>query len=158
MLLALCTAAEKHPQSAHTALYPSMQHEWSFIQRVLSGISGELIPVEQSITDFFIPLLFHCQSIDPLTHSLTALPVSHGGIGIFNPTAEADNNFETSRQGTSVLREALLNQTQTFIYQDHVDQMQQSRKAHHKLRDELAEITFKDLLQQTTTYVAKPPQ
>ena len=87
----------------------SLQMEWSYLQRVLPGLSAEFGPVEEAITKDFLPALFEGGAeMDPLFRSITALPVRHSGLGVFRPTKTAVPNYDASVILTKELTRSIL--------------------------------------------------
>jgi hypothetical protein len=54
----LAFTALSHPQTALAGLHKSLQQEWQFFQRVIDGIGDDLAPIEEAISNLFLPDLF----------------------------------------------------------------------------------------------------
>jgi hypothetical protein len=93
----LAFVALSHPQTAFAGLQKSLQHEWQFVQRVIADIGDCFFDVEDSITNIFLPALFGetLQNCD-YRRKLAALPVKFAGLGIPDPSATSESNFEAS--------------------------------------------------------------
>jgi hypothetical protein len=52
----LTFAVLSHPQTA--LLQKLLQHKWQFLQRVINGIRESFNPIEEAISDLFLPVLF----------------------------------------------------------------------------------------------------
>ena len=91
--------AHTFPQSAYTALSKSLQHEWSYLQRVTPQVSDTFQRLDQRLRNTFLPSLFGRQI--PATHghveALTTLPVTAGGLSIPNPSTESKTNHANSQ-------------------------------------------------------------
>ncbi|KAL7525013.1 hypothetical protein ACHAWF_001171, partial [Thalassiosira exigua] len=72
--------------------------EWQYISHVTEGIAHLFEPIERSIREKFLPVLF-----DVPTHytggefrETLTMSVRNGGIGVRNPIATAATAFKTS--------------------------------------------------------------
>ncbi len=107
----LAKIAKKFPQTAYAGMTKSLQNEWAYLQRVC-GNAGELFqPIEDAIAQDFLPALFGC-SAEELAESklrpLLALPVKLAGLGIPDPTKNAQRCHDTSKACTKELVTSLL--------------------------------------------------
>ncbi len=93
----LASAAKNYPQTAYSGLQRSLQHEWQFVQRVVSDIGDQFAEVENAISHTFLPALFDevIPDDDPRL-KLACLPVKHAGLALPDPTASAQTNFDAS--------------------------------------------------------------
>ena len=57
-LLKLSKAAESQSQAAFSVLSKSMQFEWSYLQRILSGCEEAFIPIWNTLNQHFWPAIF----------------------------------------------------------------------------------------------------
>ena len=85
----------------------SLQMEWQYVQRVVSGIGPQFAPVEEAITSKLLPSLLDTDpdkcAFLPSNRKLLELPVKCAGMGIPNPCTSAESAFNTSTQVTSML-------------------------------------------------------
>ena len=102
----LSKAATKSPQAAYTALFKSLQCEWSYLQQVIHNCGGAFVPLQDVILTAFYPALFEgdlsdaeCELFSLLTH--------FAGLEINNPTETASSSYHTSTQDTKVVVEAI---------------------------------------------------
>jgi hypothetical protein len=73
-------------QLVYAAVSKSLQHEWSYLQRVTEDCCLHFKPLEELIQNTFLPSLFGIDLTKyPHIRTLTALPVKQGGISIPNP-------------------------------------------------------------------------
>ena len=124
----LSNIASTQPQAAFSAFTKSLQHEWTYLQRVTENCGSLFKDLESVISSSFIPALFgqRCTSNDRL---LFSLPIRSGGLGIRVPTETAALAYTTSRSATEVLVNAIKNKF-AFSSYDHICQVLQSRKDH----------------------------
>ena len=61
----LARAAKRHPQSAYCVFTKSLQAEWTHLQRILPNIGKFFAPLEEEITNTFIPALLGTVTVDP---------------------------------------------------------------------------------------------
>ena len=100
----LSKAAETYPHSAYTVLTKSLQLEWTY--KIVSGAEFFFIPVKEALINTFLPKM---SSLD-LTFekkSLMCKPVRYVGMGIDDPIFDAPLAFETSRESTKMMIEAI---------------------------------------------------
>jgi hypothetical protein len=103
----LAAVAIHHPQAAYTALTRSVQCEWQYLQRTVAGCGLWFAPIEEALTERFLPTLLQVPQISPELRRLYALPVKFGGLGIPDPTRTADAAFATSQAATEHLCDAI---------------------------------------------------
>ena len=61
--------------------------------RTTPGIEDHLKQLEEVISKELIPTLVK-NNISELDRTIFALPARHGGLGIFNPTTTANNEYQ----------------------------------------------------------------
>jgi len=100
----LAQVATRFPQTAYAGLAKSLQLEWQYLQRVVPGIGATLAPIEDAITQTFLPALIAepTAAIQRLRET-TTLPVRYAGLGVPNPGTTARQNYEASRELTAPL-------------------------------------------------------
>ena len=55
----LSIVANQHfPYSAYTGMNKSLQHQWTFFQRVIPNIAQLLLPAENAIAEYFVPAIY----------------------------------------------------------------------------------------------------
>ena len=92
----LSQVATVYPQTAYTGLSKSLQHEWAYIQRVIPNIANELLPIQASITNTFLPSLFGHALQDDYVSAMTSFPVQLGGLSLPNPRTDSPYNYQSS--------------------------------------------------------------
>uniref|UniRef100_A0A1X7VKB1 Uncharacterized protein n=1 Tax=Amphimedon queenslandica TaxID=400682 RepID=A0A1X7VKB1_AMPQE len=102
----LTVIAKTQPQLAYSAFTRSVQSQWAYLQRVVPDCGSSFIPLEQLISQRFIPTIFSCE-ISPTERSHLTLPARLGGLNIQDPTLTSTTNYTTSRRLTSPIVDAL---------------------------------------------------
>lgn len=83
--------------------------EWQYLQRVIPNIAHHFAPVEEAISETFLPALFQTDKATVASiRKLVALSVRFAGLGIPDPTASAPVCHDASRTCTSGLTQSLL--------------------------------------------------
>ena len=88
----LVLIAESQPQLAYSAFTRSVQSQWTYLQRVVPNCGSFFNPLEQLISQQFIPTIFGCE-ISPTERSLFTLPARMGGLNILDPTSFDNTNY-----------------------------------------------------------------
>ena len=146
----LSSVAVNQPQSAYIALTRSLQHEWSFLQRVTSDCGQLFEDIETMLASRFIPALFGQDSTSQ-ERLLYSLPARMGGLDIVNPVSSADHTYSTSRKATHLLIEAIKGIC-TFSVSDHDALVSDARLDHTKSQQEINDHTFSYLLNQSDPF------
>ena len=105
----LTIIAKEEPQVALSAFTKGLCRRWTYVQRTIPGISGNFQPLEEVIAKKFIPALIG-RDISQLERRYLALPTRYGGLGIQDPTATADIEFDSSSKITEPLANLIYNQ------------------------------------------------
>ena len=105
-LKCLTMIATTQPQAAYAALTKSLQHEWSYIQRVVPGCESSFHEIEHMLANDLLPTIFGCE-VSPVERELFTLPARMGGLGIVNPTEMCDFSFTTSRKCSDIIVQAI---------------------------------------------------
>ena len=99
----LSRIAKSQPQAAYSAYIHGEQHRYTYILRTLPNITNILKPLDEIITNEFIPALFGTNiSLDE--REILSLPVKEGGLGLQSPSENADNIYRASRKITLPLK------------------------------------------------------
>ena len=95
----LAAIADTQPQAVYAAFFHGTKNKWTYLCRTISGISHLLQPLEDAIQQKLIPSIYTGQPpCSQLERDLLSLPVKMGGMGLTNPTAVAEFEFETSKE------------------------------------------------------------
>ncbi|MEL7196650.1 MAG: hypothetical protein AAFO96_29800, partial [Bacteroidota bacterium] len=113
----LSEIAKSEPHAAYTAFTFGMKHKWTYTQRTIPDISEQLVPLENTIRNTFIPALInrHCTDLE---RELLTLPPRLGGLGIVNPSIMADKEYENSVKLTHQLRKHIIEQNKSAEVND----------------------------------------
>jgi hypothetical protein len=90
----LADIAISQPHAAYAGFVHGLSCRWNYLQRTIPDIGHLFQPLEDAIHQKFIPSLTGRPPCSKLTRSLLALPVRLGGLGLINPTATTNNNFQ----------------------------------------------------------------
>ena len=105
----LAKIAKRFPQTAFAGLSRSLQSEWHYVQRVTPGCSEHFAPLEEAISQRFLPALFDSPPAEiAALRDLIALPVRCGGLGVPNPTKTGDDCHDSSTESTALLKASLI--------------------------------------------------
>ena len=94
--------AVTQPQLAYVAVTRSLQHEWTFLLRVLKDCESLFCDLEFALASSFLPAIFGVE-VSPAERGLFSLPLRMGGLGICNPMTSASHCYSLSRQSTASL-------------------------------------------------------
>ena len=86
----LALIAKDEPQLALSAYNKALSMRWCFVQRTISNIKDNFIPLEEVIREKLIPAIIG-RKVSDIERRILALPVRLGGIGIQNPVQTAEN-------------------------------------------------------------------
>ena len=109
----LSAIAQDEPQAALSSFTKAISHRWTYIQRTIPNISHLFTPLEEAIRNEFIPAVIG-RSVSDIERRYLALPVRFGGIGISDPTASADIEFNISATVTGPLVDIIIAQEKDF--------------------------------------------
>ena len=93
----LAEFARAQPQANYAAYTFGLKHRWTYFLRTLLDIQDLLEPLEEAISQVFIPAIVEhkCSKLD---RDFLALPVRLGGLGLSNPCHEAAHEHASSIQ------------------------------------------------------------
>ena len=94
--------AVTQPQLAYVAVTRSLQHEWTFLLRVLKDCESLFCDLEFALASSFLPAIFGVE-VSLAERGLFSLPLRMGGLGICNPMTSASHCYSLSRQSTASL-------------------------------------------------------
>ena len=92
----LSVIAESQPHAAYSALTNGLVNRWTFLMRVVPGISNMLQPLENAIRFHLLPAITGRSTFSDAERKVFALPVRNGGLGIPIPMDLADYQSEAS--------------------------------------------------------------
>ena len=101
--------AKTQPHAAYAVYMHGEQHKYTYFLRTINNIKDLMKPLDDIITNEFIPTLFG-SSISPAERNLLAIPVREGGMGIRIWQDQAEDSYNTSKQITQPLQFHINNQ------------------------------------------------
>ena len=105
----LSKIAKTEPHAAYSNFVFSFKMKWNYYMRTIPNLSDHLQPLEDAISNDFVPSLFGSKVKD-LVRRLIALPPKLGGMGITNPIEIANDEYENSIRLTQNLTKMIINQ------------------------------------------------
>ena len=103
----------EEPQAALSAYTKCISHRWTYVQRTIPNTKDFFQPLENCIRDVFIPSIIG-RSVSDVERDILSLPVRFGGMGIANPTQNAQREYEASQKVTECLTNLIRHQEQDF--------------------------------------------
>ena len=138
----LARVARRYPQTAYAGLTRSLQTEWTYLQRVVPGISEAFAPVEQALAKDFLPALLGDKP-DGEAHALreiSCFPVWFAGMGIPNPVDNAERHYLSSSSMTEPVSSSLRAGAplDAMGYGNEAKKIQRESKTHREMELEAA--------------------
>ena len=106
----LAKIAESQPQAAYSAFIHGEQHKYTYFLRTICNISENLIPLDDAISNVFIPALLG-QNITDQEREVLSLPIREGGMGIKFNSKRADISYQASSKITKPLINQIVKQS-----------------------------------------------
>ncbi len=103
----MAEVARRQPQAAYIGLQRLLQAEWLFVQRVTAHTQEHFSPLDQAITQEFLPSLLGDDSISLHRRALMGLPIKQCVMTLPPPPITSENAFTTSRLITSHITAAV---------------------------------------------------
>lgn len=103
MVEKLTEVAKLQPHAAYSAYIHAEQHRYTYFLRTISGINEVIKPLDDIITNDFIPTLFG-SSISSEERELLAFPIKEGGLGMRVWHEQAEECYIASKHITSPLQ------------------------------------------------------
>jgi hypothetical protein len=108
LLEEVANVAHLYPQSAYAALTRSVQHHWTYLQRVTSTSPDLFEDLDTVMRTHVLPALFDCRiADDDIRWKVVGLPVKRAGIGLPLPTSTAEQNHNNSATMSSFLLQVM---------------------------------------------------
>ena len=142
----LSKAAESQPHLAYVSLTKSLQNEWAYVQRVMANIEKPFSLIRSVLVTDFLPSLFQGE-ISDIEASLMLMSNRRGGLGIRDPVASSSFAFQSSKNGTRRLSEAVFTGAKLDLC-EHETQMVLARNEARVLQDGIEEAMFIDKISQ----------
>ena len=99
----LVKIAKCQPHAAYAPYIHAEQHKYTYFLRTITQITDQLNPLDDIITNEFIPALFGT-NITPEDREIFALPIKQGGLGLRLWKNEANVIYQTSKTFTQPLQ------------------------------------------------------
>ena len=130
------------PQACYAAFTFGLRHRWTYLLRTHTDIEDLLEPLERAIADVLMLSIMDHHCTTPSERDLLALPVSLGGLGIINPSQNADLQYQASMKTTTPLVEESVSRVHETPDDAVVSSLQQSdrREKNEVLRTKLNDI------------------
>ena len=106
----LSDIAKSEPHAAYAAYTYGLQHRWNFMMRTIPDISHLLSPLENAISNTFLPSLLKSVTVTDDERRLLALPPRLGGMGITLPMERANEENRNSITLTRSLTDKIVAQ------------------------------------------------
>ena len=106
----LSSIAVSQPHAAYAALSHGLFSKWTYLMRTLPDISDLFEPLEESIRHNLLPALTGRTGLNDLERNLLELPACLGGLGIMNPTKNAEVHHNSPLRITAPLITLILRQ------------------------------------------------
>ena len=142
----LAEFAMSQPQACYAAFTFGLRHRWTYFLRTLPDIEDLLEPLERAIADVLIASITDHHCTTPSERDLLALPVrlggGGGGLGIINPSQDADLQYQASMKTTAPLVKKIVSQAHETLEDAIVSSLQQSvpREKNEMFRTRLNDI------------------
>ena len=149
----LSDVATLQPQAAHAALARSLQFEWCHLQRVIPDSGNFFTPLRGALNDVFYPVLLG-GSVSEHEVRLFGFPARFGGLGISDPVKSAGLAFSSSREGASVLVDAIHGVTE-FSLTAHLDLLARVRNDFSRRREVDVQSALSSLLESLPSPVCR---
>ena len=104
----LAKITRRQPQSAYAGLGMSLQLEWQYLQRTISGVGTLMGPIEEALREKLFPSLFGGEEIDTDFRKILGHGVKHGGLGIPDQRLSAESAYNPSKAAIRELVDNLL--------------------------------------------------
>ena len=103
--------AGSEPQEAYVVFVKGFKSKFTYFMRTISGFGPYKEPIEQVITNELIPAFFGDDvSPDANTRELLSLPLARGGLGLYIPCQEANQQYIAPRRITEIHAHIIKNQ------------------------------------------------
>ena len=109
-LMLLTKFAKSQPHASFAAFTHGLSRKWSHLSRTMANTAELLQPLEEVIHQHFIPALTGRPPVSSFERKLLALPARMGGLGITNPVADAEHEYQSSRKVTTPLVDLIIQQ------------------------------------------------
>ena len=120
---ALCDRSLSASHAAFAAYTHGMKSKWSYLSRILPDTGHHLQALEDIIRCELLPALTGCSPLNDTERKLVALPARLGGLGLLDPSLNAEQEYNASLRVTAPLQQLLNDQYHLYSYEALVGQM-----------------------------------
>ena len=110
----LTKIAKSEPQTAYSAFVSGFQHKMTYYIRTIPNLAPILKPLDDYLTENFIPAITEGHILSEADRKLISLPVRYGGLGIPIYQEVCTREYEFSRKATFSLTPRIVAQEQTY--------------------------------------------
>ena len=122
----LADIARSEPQAAYAAFIHGGQHRFTYFLRTIPGMETFMKPLDDIITNEFIPALLGCDSISSVERDLFSLPLRYGGMGLSMFSELAESEYQASVRVTAPLAAIMCLQGNSLPDDDEVKQIKKA--------------------------------
>ena len=148
-ITALAEFAVTQPQASYAAYTFGLKHRWTYFLRTLPDIQDLLEPLESAISRVLIPAITDRQC-GQLDRDILALPVRLGGLGVANPSGDANLDYTSSVKVTAPLVEQIVAQVHQLPEDSLIRSVKQEVKAERAKNLEKRAERLKEVAPQKT--------
>ena len=112
----LTKIAKSEPQAAYSAFVSGFQHKMTYFIRTIPDLTDILKPLDDYLTEHFIPAFTEGHILSEADRKLISLPVRYGGLGIPIYQELCTREYNNSRKVTAPLTPRIVSQEQTYVY------------------------------------------
>ena len=137
------------PQASYAASTFGLKHRWTYFLRTLPDIQDLLEPLESAISRVLIPAITDRQC-GQLDRDILALPVRLGGLGVANPSSDANLEYTSSVKVTAPVVEQIMSQVHQLPEDSLIRSAQQEVRAERAKNLEERAVRLKEVAPQKT--------
>ena len=112
----LTKIAKSEPQASYSAFVSGFQHKMMYFIRTIPDLQDILKPLDDYLTEHFIPAITEGHILSQADRELISLPVRYGGLGIPIYQELCTREYENSRKVTSPLTPKIVAQEETYSH------------------------------------------
>jgi hypothetical protein len=136
----LAKFAVSQPQASYAVYTLGLKHRWTYFLRTLPDIQDLIQPLENAISNMFLPALTDHECTQ-LERDILPLPVRNGCLGIPSPCHEAMKEYAASIQVTGPLVRQIESQMHELPDQSDVQALKRkSRQEKNEIAKEKADL------------------
>ena len=110
----LAKITECRPQSAYAAFSHCIMGKWRYIMRTIEDIDILFQPLEDVISQTFIPTLTGRSQCTSDERRLLSLPLRYGGLTIINTVTRASEKYKASQMISEPPKDMIVEQKESF--------------------------------------------